>query len=168
DRSHHIFLPFLGGPDGRVALRLVLQLAENAEVTATIVHFKQIGSGAQEADHTEHTSLEPKNENTPPSQAHTTSPEDDDSAFFATMQRSLADTLQPKVIFRTTSAEKPTEAIISTAEQEVGSNPKNAGDIVVVARGKGNGGTCLGAIADAVISSNVKASLLVVQARVSD
>lgn len=39
DRSHHIFFPFLGGPDGRAALRLVLQLAENPEVTATIVHF---------------------------------------------------------------------------------------------------------------------------------
>ncbi|KAI7487515.1 hypothetical protein KC351_g2590 [Hortaea werneckii] len=166
DRSHHIFLPFLGGPDGRVALRLVLQLAENAEVTATIVHFKHAGSRAQEANQTEHTSFEPKTDNTSPSQAPTTSGEDDDSAFFATMQRSLADALQSKVIFRTTSAERPTEAIISTAEQEVGSNPKNAGDIVVVARGKGNGGTCLGAIADAIVSSNVKASLLVVQARV--
>ncbi|RMY75386.1 hypothetical protein D0862_13938 [Hortaea werneckii] len=166
DRSHHIFLPFLGGPDGRVALRLVLQLAENAEVTATIVHFKHAGSGAQEVDQTEHTSFEPKTDNTSPSQAPTTSGEDDDSAFFATMQRSLADALQSKVIFRTTSAERPTEAIISTAEREVGSNPRNAGDIVVVARGKGNGGTCLGAIADAIVSSNVKASLLVVQARV--
>ncbi|KAI6821974.1 hypothetical protein KC332_g9276 [Hortaea werneckii] len=168
DRSHHIFLPFLGGPDGRVALRLVLQLAENAEVTATIVHFKHAGNGAHEADQAEHESFEPKTDNTSPSQTHTASPEDDDSAFFATMQRSLADALQSKVIFRETSAERSTEAIISTAEQEVEANPKNAGDIVVVGRGKGNGGTCLGAIADAIVSSNVKASLLVVQARVSD
>ncbi|KAI7088628.1 hypothetical protein KC356_g3146 [Hortaea werneckii] len=168
DRSHHIFLPFLGGSDGRVALRLVLQLAENAEVTATIVHFKHAGSGAHEIIQAEHTSFEPKTDNTSSSQTHTASPEDDDSAFFATMQRSLADALQSKVIFRETSAERPTEAIISTAEQEVGANLNNAGDIVVVGRGKGNGGTCLGAIADAIVSSNVKASLLVVQARVSD
>merc|ERR1712230_235408 len=166
DRSHHIFLPFLGGPDGRVALRLVLQLAENAEVTATIVHFKHAGSGAQEAIQAEHTSFEPKTDSTSPAQTRMASPEDDDSAFFATMQRSLAVSLQSKVIFRTTNAERTTEAIISTAEQEVGSNPKNAGDIVVVARGQGRGGTCLGAIADAIVSRNVKASLLVVQARV--
>ncbi|KAI7195855.1 hypothetical protein KC363_g1259 [Hortaea werneckii] len=168
DRSHHIFLPFLGGSDGRVALRLVLQLAENAEVTATIVHFKHAGRGAHEAIQAEHTSFEPKTDSTSPAQTRMASPEDDDSAFFATMQRSLAVSLQSKVIFRTTNAERTTEAIISTAEQEVGSNPKNAGDIVVVARGQGRGGTCLGAIADTIVSSNVKASLLVVQARVSD
>ncbi|OCL11071.1 K(+)/H(+) antiporter 1 [Glonium stellatum] len=37
DRSHHIFLPFFGGPDDRAALRLVLQLAENPDVTATLL-----------------------------------------------------------------------------------------------------------------------------------
>jgi hypothetical protein len=39
DKSHHIFLPFFGGPDDRVALRLVLQLARNPHVTASIVYI---------------------------------------------------------------------------------------------------------------------------------
>lgn len=35
-RSHHIFLPFVGGEDDRFSLRFVLQLAQNEQVTATI------------------------------------------------------------------------------------------------------------------------------------
>jgi len=31
DRSHHIFVPFLGGADGRAAIRLALQLTENPD-----------------------------------------------------------------------------------------------------------------------------------------
>ncbi|ELR01827.1 hypothetical protein GMDG_00927 [Pseudogymnoascus destructans 20631-21] len=37
DRGHHIFFPFIGGPDDRVALRFVLQLAKNRHVTATVL-----------------------------------------------------------------------------------------------------------------------------------
>src|SRR5262249_4865314 len=40
DRSHHIFCPFFGGADDRVALGLVLQMAENPDVTATIIFFE--------------------------------------------------------------------------------------------------------------------------------
>ena len=39
DRSHHIYFPFFGGVDDRVALRFVLQLAQNTNITATIIHF---------------------------------------------------------------------------------------------------------------------------------
>ena len=38
-RSHHIVLLFLGGEDDRYALRFVLQLANNDQVTATIIHL---------------------------------------------------------------------------------------------------------------------------------
>ncbi|KFX91723.1 hypothetical protein O988_07612, partial [Pseudogymnoascus sp. VKM F-3808] len=37
DRGHHIFFPFVGGADDRVALRFVLQLAKNRHVTATVL-----------------------------------------------------------------------------------------------------------------------------------
>ncbi|KAF8524646.1 cation/H+ exchanger [Hysterangium stoloniferum] len=36
-RNQHIFFPFFGGPDDRLALRFVVQLCANANVTATIV-----------------------------------------------------------------------------------------------------------------------------------
>jgi hypothetical protein len=39
DRSHHIFFPYFGGADDRVALRFVLQLAQNPTVTATIIYL---------------------------------------------------------------------------------------------------------------------------------
>ncbi|KAK0501380.1 Sodium/hydrogen exchanger family-domain-containing protein [Armillaria luteobubalina] len=35
--SHHIFLPFFGGPDDRLALDFIAQLCENPKTTATIV-----------------------------------------------------------------------------------------------------------------------------------
>ncbi|KAH6893712.1 potassium:hydrogen antiporter [Coprinopsis sp. MPI-PUGE-AT-0042] len=39
DGKHHLFLPFFGGPDDRLALELVLQLCENPNVTATVVRI---------------------------------------------------------------------------------------------------------------------------------
>ncbi|KAK0489014.1 Sodium/hydrogen exchanger family-domain-containing protein [Armillaria novae-zelandiae] len=37
--SHHIFLPFFGGPDDRLALDFIAQLCENPKTTATIVRI---------------------------------------------------------------------------------------------------------------------------------
>lgn len=39
DKTHNIFLPFLGGLDDRVALRLALQLARNPHVILTVAHL---------------------------------------------------------------------------------------------------------------------------------
>lgn len=136
DRSHHVFLPFTGGADGRVALRLVLQLAENPDVTATIVHI-----------------------------VDTMDQQQDDTVFFATMQKSLAADLQDRVVFDTTAISTPHEAIVERAQREVGANPKNGGDVVVVSRRKNTGGSCLGDAAEAIIANGIKASLLVVQSR---
>ncbi|CCF41843.1 hypothetical protein CH063_12006, partial [Colletotrichum higginsianum] len=51
--SHHIFMPYFGGADDKFALRLVLQLCEKHNATATVVHFVQAGSDSQtqEADY---------------------------------------------------------------------------------------------------------------------
>ncbi|TEY71553.1 hypothetical protein BOTCAL_0091g00380 [Botryotinia calthae] len=38
-RAHHVYFPFFGGADDRVALRFVLQLAQNSNITVTIIHF---------------------------------------------------------------------------------------------------------------------------------
>lgn len=37
--SYHLFLPFFGGPDDRLALEFILQLSQNPNVTATIVRI---------------------------------------------------------------------------------------------------------------------------------
>lgn len=49
DRSHHIFFPFSGGADDRVALRFVLMLAKNPNVTATILWNSEEGNGRERA-----------------------------------------------------------------------------------------------------------------------
>ena len=38
--GHHIFLPFFGGPDDRLALSFVVQLCANPLITATVVRIK--------------------------------------------------------------------------------------------------------------------------------
>ena len=42
DAQHHIFLPFLGGPDDRLALAFVAQLCLNASVRATAVRVTTV------------------------------------------------------------------------------------------------------------------------------
>lgn len=45
NKCHHIFFPFFGGADDRVAIRVVLQLAKNQHVTASIVRINWLDSG---------------------------------------------------------------------------------------------------------------------------
>ena len=40
--GQHIFLPFFGGPDDRLALRLVVQLCHHANVTATVLRITKM------------------------------------------------------------------------------------------------------------------------------
>ncbi|RAH58421.1 hypothetical protein BO85DRAFT_275004 [Aspergillus piperis CBS 112811] len=44
-KAHHILLPYFGGKDDRFAVRLVLQLIRNDQVTATVVHVVTGGGG---------------------------------------------------------------------------------------------------------------------------
>ena len=39
--GQHVFLPFLGGPDDRLALRLVVQLCQHSNVSATVVRVSR-------------------------------------------------------------------------------------------------------------------------------
>jgi len=42
--SQHIFLPFFGGPDDRLALSFVVQLCANPSVSATVIRMKKTAS----------------------------------------------------------------------------------------------------------------------------
>lgn len=46
--GQHIFMPFFGGADDRLALRFVVQLCANEHVTATVVRFEKDGSYFEE------------------------------------------------------------------------------------------------------------------------
>ncbi|KAK0366579.1 hypothetical protein LTR91_003303 [Friedmanniomyces endolithicus] len=167
-RSHHIFLPFFGGADGRLAVRLALQLAEHPEVTATIVHYRNrndsIGSDAGSVV-AEHIIVTPKKAETQPGQ------DDGDAAFFASMQRTLPAELASRVVFDSSATAAPLSHAIASAQEELGQDPKNGGDLILLGRhmalasnaaaGKG----CLGEATDMVLESGIRASVLVVQAR---
>ena len=42
--QHHIFLPFFGGPDDRLALAFVVQLCLRTTTRATVVRFTKVDS----------------------------------------------------------------------------------------------------------------------------
>jgi hypothetical protein len=153
DRSHHIFLPFFGGRDDRAALRLVLQIAQNPHITATLVFFSCAAFTSEQ-----------------------------DSAFFSTLASSLPAEMRERVICKTVVSEDAVKDVLEHARWEVGQAPRNAGDLVVVGRNvernrelmkggdvdeirreDGAAGT-LGALAERVWEGKVGASVLVVKA----
>ncbi|KAK4249506.1 Sodium/hydrogen exchanger family-domain-containing protein [Corynascus novoguineensis] len=139
DKSHHIFLPFLGGPDDRVALRIVLQLAKNRHVTASIVRVNWPNPPATTP--VTETPSSPATTTTAPGTESTLSlHEQEDAAFFSTIKTSVPADLAPRVGF--SEVELPSSIPASTAlpdilslvQKTVGQTPKNAGDMVILGR----------------------------------
>ncbi|CAK4030590.1 K(+) H(+) antiporter 1 [Lecanosticta acicola] len=188
DRSHHIFMPFFGlSADDRVALRLVLQLAENPGVTATIVHFSSLAEekAVQQQQQQEmkvsrsrnKKLLHPGTSSTGSIPQQQEEEEEHLAGFFATMRSSLPRDLARRVVFETIpTRDDVLEAAVLRAQGEIARNPRNGGDVVVLGRsfgqfpGRDLGGTtdCLGGAADRFAASGIYASLLVVQARGMD
>ena len=175
DQSHHIFFPFIGGDDDRIALRFVLRLAKSANVTATIFHLKTagevtevVGTAVTKGDTTVGTSVRD-------------SFHDQDRNFFASMADSLAGELQSRVFFNSADSTEPVQDALGHARAEVGLSPKNAGDVIIVGRRhgrmlnaphapvqEGDIRSSLGVLAETMILGNVKASVLVIQAGKKD
>ena len=182
DRSHHIFFPFIGGPDDRVALRFVLKLAKNPNVTATILHVRGTGMVAEDLDTIEqaHATTTKGNPTTVTTMSQGTS-HDQDRAFLTSMADSLSEDLQSRVLFDTIDSAQPVHDSVEHARAEVGMSPKNAGDLIVVGRSCSHGrrgtemakvasgsesdiGQSLGRLAEAVIKGDIRASVLVIRA----
>nr|POF24726.1 k(+)/h(+) antiporter 1 [Quercus suber] len=168
DRSHHIFMPFFGGADSRVALRLVLQLLENTDVTATIVHFSHASYSPGNLPEGTSTQFSPRHATS--DRANMPSdPREDDSAFFSTLRTSLSASVQSRVLLETISSSSPTSCLddaLDRAQREVAQNPKNGGDLIVVGRhvSFGTDNQCLGPVAHRMVACAIRASLVVVQA----
>lgn len=166
DLSHHIFFPYVGSVDDRVALRFVIRLARNPHVTATILQVK--GPGIERSV--------PGISNGESTISASAVSESDSEAFFHSMADSLPAEVQPRVVFDTVDTMDITHECVERAKAEVGLSPKNAGDLVVLGRGhrgswhdgsdvsKGEVEQSLSPVSKAMISSNVKASILVIQA----
>ena len=159
DLSHHIFFPYVGSMDDRVALRFVLRLARNPYVTATILHVKGFSQSGVKMDNSD-------------------APDGDGDAFFQSMADSLSGDLQSRVMFDAIDTLYTAHDCVERAKAEVGLWPKNAGDLVVLGRGRQTGTSLhegaeglkgdidhsLSPMTSAMISGNVKASILVIQA----
>jgi len=155
DPSHHIFFPYFGGIDDRVALRFVLQLATNINVTATIVQViyssdatpdpelelpaAAAAAAAARPDLPRNLSLShvpsvTVSESASRSTSCPTAAIVADSSF-QSMQDSLPHSLQSRVLFETVQTPKPLHYIVAKAKSEVGQSTKNAGDLVILGRG---------------------------------
>jgi hypothetical protein len=123
--SHHVVLPFLGGKDDRFALRFVLQLAQNEQVTATII---QIGGLAKDATKSASGSKSGK----------VATDGQSDLVFFETLRDSVPQELQERVVFKQLGAENTisdeTSLALTTVRKELEQLSNQSGSIVVVGR----------------------------------
>jgi hypothetical protein len=99
-----------------------------------------------------------------------TTTREQDATFFASLRASLPAHLSTRVVFETVPSTSPITDVIARVSIEVGQNPKNGGDLIVLGRnigGKGDlqgaAGT-LGELAERIWGAKVGASLLVVKA----
>ncbi|KAJ9151122.1 K(+)/H(+) antiporter 1 [Pleurostoma richardsiae] len=196
DRSHHVFFPFFGGVDDRVALRFVLQLARNPNVTATVAHFTWPSADYDD----EHIIAAPPEVVFPGGGgAGKTSKGVGASVAVGDKSKGLEEvsardlglmsmlrTAMPKeLVGRVTVTEVAVgggatvlKKVLGQAKNAVGKSTKNAGDVVVVGRrharlgdaadgaevGAGDLRRAVGVVAEEVVSSGIKASVLVIQA----
>lgn len=63
--GQHILLPFMGGPDDRLALSFVVQLCTNPSITATVIRIKQVENDIVSGSETTGTDLKPTGTNLP-------------------------------------------------------------------------------------------------------
>ena len=191
EHTHHVFFPFFGGADDRAALHFVLQLAQNPNVTATILYVDHEGRGIS------HALPAPADEpvasatwEKTPTEVHAVREEVSGEAerdfFNATRESSLAGGLESRVYFDELSAHRPLAEAVARARAEVGQSLNNAGDLIVAGRSTAAGRDfsgelrallspggaaaspetwkTLGDVAEAMFRSDVNASVLVIQA----
>jgi hypothetical protein len=150
NKSHHVFLPFVGGRDDRFALALVLQLCEKHEATATIVHISLVKSPAL------------------------------DKTVIEDVSTHLPADMSSRVYFKTAVVDNLTDNVLREAETEMKSDSNGVTwhNLVVIGRRnplQDDGGRmarssdglqeCLGTTSTVFVGSSIKSDLLIVQAK---
>lgn len=128
NRSHRLFLPFFGGVDDRVALRFVMQLAKNKNLTVTVAHFS-LGEGDGASDGASGGANGQK--------AAVDEPSAHDLGLLSMVRSSLPASLAGRVSFvdvAVGSVASLLDEVMVQAGQVVGQGPKNAGDMIVLGR----------------------------------
>ena len=169
ERRHHIFLPFFGGVDDYVALMLLLQLARNPIVTATVIRMPSSSSFSWKAGSI--ASGYPTvtfSKSGAPTVTTATIPEtstERDAEFFNAARNSLPRERGSRVMFCEADTGK---GLVELANGEVGLNARNTGDLIITGRRKGAMGQVpghvMGDTAALLMKAGVEASFCVVQA----
>ena len=132
DQGHHIFFPYYGSEDDKAALRFVLQLAQNPTVTATIVHYTM--HEARDSESVERGAPEITSSEKTTSVALASRLPGNYTTFFSSIRDSLPSDLASRVVFETVVSTTPLRDTMEKATREVGRNPMNAGDLIVLGR----------------------------------
>ncbi|KAF9480200.1 cation/H+ exchanger [Pholiota conissans] len=196
--AQHIFLPFIGGPDDRLALTFLVELCERSLVTATVVRIFTTEVGSFD--------LDKKIDDVPlPPPIHTTMAAADTNYGQQTTQTRItsntADNIlweryaqhaNSRITFKTESTPTPLHRITDLVKTEVATTSSQLDKTLVVFIGRSRrlaveslsgelqsllGGLglaystsvskTLGDVGAALVATNVKASLLVLQAALS-
>ncbi|RDW76346.1 Kha1p [Aspergillus mulundensis] len=132
-RSHHIVLPFFGGDDDRYALQFVLQLAQNDQVTATIIHLDVPVVPMKIS----RVAVQPKQQESSSSARPNNLEAESDAVFFAALRDSLPDTLASRVVFKSVTPQENAAAVqvaIDAVKYEMTQSISKPGNITVVGR----------------------------------
>ncbi|KAJ5502586.1 Cation/H+ exchanger [Penicillium fimorum] len=128
-RSHHIVLPFFGGDDDRFALRLVLQLAKNDQVTATVIPIGGLRSDVTKTEVS--TEISASSSNRLPASSS-------DMAFFETLRDSVPEELQERIVFSQPAVNEtitdPVQLAVVSVREELNHTSNKANNIVIVGR----------------------------------
>ncbi|CAK7262581.1 hypothetical protein SEPCBS119000_000032 [Sporothrix epigloea] len=193
NKSHRIFMPFIGGADDRAALRFVLQLAKNANISVTVGQVDWHGNDtATEISHPADTYTGHQTGSGPdPTKdlarnkeaALEDEPSAHDLGLLSTLKASLPVELADRVAFVNVPISSKMHMLVDVVElasKIVGQAPRNAGDIIVVGRRHPLIGDNMRTIGESsfshmdlnktvgfagarVIKSKLKASVLVIQ-----
>jgi len=157
DPSHHIFFPYFGGNDDRLALRFVLQLCGSVNVTATIVHIvfrkdananvpeltvpvpaalsstagpatrRDLPRGLSHSDVP--TVAKDDGQNVPPEAAST------EETFFKSIINSIPSSIADRIHHQRIETNQVLQYTLVKAREELDGLKKNAGDLIVLGRG---------------------------------
>ena len=188
NKGHHLVLPFFGSEDDKLALRLVLQMARDPTVTATVVHFElsadldAAATSGGAADAPSASDLRSPASTTGREFGPPSAPPAHYAAFFATLRDSLPAELAPRVMFDSAACTAPVAEVVSRTRKEVSQLPKGAGNLGVRGRHAGlvpalrgptaddrawadsEAGRAMGVVAGGVLRDVPQASVLVLSA----
>ena len=132
NRSHHFIFPFFGGEDDRFALRFLLQLAQNDQVTASIIHIAGAMNTGKVAVST---TVSASGSSAAPTAVGANQ---SDLVFLETLRDSIPAEMKDRVVFHQPALQDtisdPVALAVAAVQGELEHIPNKSGSVVVVGR----------------------------------